>query len=304
MSSMSDEALGATKPATADANHASEEPVFIVGMPRTGSKMYRKLINSNTEFNISPEIFFLTPWWSRSDFMQVTSRAIRASRDDASLARVANMVFDGAYFGSYFRGIGGDRDALKVLLCASDRSDKGLFDALLKFDALRKGKLRTGAKFPVHIASADILFQWYPRARFIHINRHPVAIYVSQKRKHLENARGTLRRAFTVIKVLLATIVSYRCSYGFFRRHRHKANYLLCQYEDVVTDPERHIRRICAFLRVPFDVGMLAAPSKGSSHGHERAAGIHQKSRDAWRAQVRWIEKVLFRLTTPTRWNS
>src|SRR5688572_9166151 len=159
---------------------ARAEPTFIVGMPRTGSKIYMNLINAYTEINISPEIQFRMPAWIRGDFMDVTRREVGDLQDDADLARVADLVFSGRYFGTYFRNIGGDKQHLARLFKESDRTPKALFEALLRFDAERRNRPRIGAKFPVHIACASELLQWYPNARMIHLNRHPLAIYSSQ----------------------------------------------------------------------------------------------------------------------------
>ena len=59
-------------------------PTFIVGMPRTGSKIYKNLINDNTDINISAEIFFLTPPWIREDVARKTAREI-GSLEDAEM---------------------------------------------------------------------------------------------------------------------------------------------------------------------------------------------------------------------------
>jgi len=263
-----------------------------------------RLINAFTEINISPEILFVTPPWIRRDFMRVTDRAIGASRDDGSLSRIADLVFEGRYFGTYFRNIGGDKEELARLLRESDRSPRGIFEALLRFDAARRNKRHIGAKFPVHIVCAQELFDWYPDARVIHLHRHPLAIYSSQKRKHLVGKAGISARAATTIKVFVATIVSCYYSHRFFRRNQAKPNYILFQYEDLVSEPEPQVERLCRFLGVRFQPDMLGVPAKGSSHGHSSGYGIHAKSRDAWRHDVNALERTLFRVLTDSDWRA
>jgi hypothetical protein len=291
-------------PATAANPLSPGEPTFIVGMPRTGSKIYMKLINAFTDINISPEIQFAAPAWIRNDFMRITRREVGEARGDADAARIADLVFAGRYCGTYFRNIRGDKQQLARLLRESDRSPKALFEALLRFDASQRNKTRIGAKFPVHIACAGDLLEWYPNARMIHLNRHPLAIYSSQKRKHLRGRTGALVRAVTTLKVLVATIVSYRRSRRFFLENRHRSNYILFQYEELVTDPEAQVRRLCEYLEVAFRAEMLAVPSKGSSHGHEAGPGIHAKSLDTWRHDVSALERVLFGAFTNQDWDA
>jgi hypothetical protein len=279
-------------------------PTFIVGMPRTGSKIYKNIINANTCINVSAEIFYLTPRWIRDDFVRSTTRSVGDPHSDASITRIVNRVFHADYFGTYFRDIRGDPRELERLMLASDRSWKGLFESLLTYDAQLNQKVAIGAKFPVHITRAQELLDWFPDARIIHINRHPLAIYNSQKRKHLKGRTGPLRRALIRIQILAATVLSYRASHAFFRRNTGRENYIYFQYEDLVADPPREVRRLCDFLGVPFDKRMLSPESKGSSYERDKGVGIHSDSIDLWRKEVSTVERWIFQTLTQANWQS
>lgn len=273
-------------------------------MPRTGSKIYKNIINANTSINIAAEIFYLTPPWIRDDFVRTTTRYVGDPHLDANIDRLADRAFQAGYFGTYFRDIHGDPRELARLMLASDRSWKGLLESLLTYDAQLNDKAEIGAKFPVHITRAQELLEWFPDARIIHINRHPLAIYNSQKRKHLKGQSGLVRRALVSLKVLAATIVSYRASHAFFRRNASRKNYIYFQYEDLVADPPREVRRLCDFLGVPFDQRMLSPESKGSSYERDKGVGIHSDSIDLWRKEVSTVERWIFQTLTQANWQS
>ena len=74
------------------------EPTFIVGLPRTGSKIYMNVLNAYSEINVAPEIFFLTPGWIRADFERVMSREGVDARTEQGLAAIVDQVFDGRHF--------------------------------------------------------------------------------------------------------------------------------------------------------------------------------------------------------------
>jgi hypothetical protein len=274
-------------------------------MPRTGSKIYKNLINDNTDINISAEIFFLTPPWIREDVARKTAREIGSLEDEHSIATVVDYAFSGRYFGTFFRDIRGGRESLMEHLRRSDRTPRGFLRAILQFDAERNGKTAIGAKFPVHITRARQLMEWFPDARVIHLNRHPLAIYNSQLRKHLRERKSALARTVARLQILMATIVSHRASRRFHERYRSSPNYICMHYEDLVTNPEPEIGRLCAFLDVQFRASMLQVRSKDSSYdlSDDAGRGIHSKSLELWKREVWPVERWAFALLTSASWS-
>ena len=58
----------------------SVEPIFMVGLPRTGSKMYRNVLNAHQDVCITSELLVKTPRFSRTDVMRkVMSKSQRES---------------------------------------------------------------------------------------------------------------------------------------------------------------------------------------------------------------------------------
>ncbi|UZS00185.1 sulfotransferase family protein [Chondrinema litorale] len=286
-------------------NSVATEPVFIVGMPRTGSKIYKNIINYHSDINISPEIFYLTPNWIRKDFIQLTQSLIGETSSDNSLDKLASLMFENKFFGTYWRDIKGEKKDMLKLLKGTNGSFKEIFIAILEYDAQINNKVKLGAKFPVHITKAHELQQWFPKAKFIHINRHPLAIYNSQKRKHIKNKTNFTSKILTLTKVFLVTIITYRSSYKFNRANKGNKNYELFEYEKLTSNPEDQIRRLCDFLAINYKPEMLQPPVKDSSYQiNSQPIGIHQESSARWKKEVNYIEKIVFKLLTKSTFSN
>jgi len=294
-----------TKPVEQDflTQETGLKPVFIVGMPRTGSKIYQFAINDNSEVKISHEIFFLAPQWSRKDVQSIIRDEIGALDNDQSLEQLADMIFARKFNGTYWNLIDGDRQKFLKLLRDCDRSSKAVLKCILEFDALKDGKSMIGAKFPVHITDANTLLNWFPGARIVHLNRNPLAIYSSQKKKHGRGAKSFPGKIISLLKVLLGTVASYRSSTRFYLKHHQKENYALFNYEDLVQDPEAQIRRLCQFIGVEYKDEMLNLPYRDSSYDRPgvvpRKSGIRSDSMERWKKEVNIIEQTIFSLFSP-----
>lgn len=111
------------------------------------------------------------------------------------------------------------------------------------------GKERWGEKTPYNLFYADVLADMFPGARFIYLVRDPRAVVRSMNAIVYfsdDTALNALnwRHAATHGYALLKTSVPAR-------------QRITMRYEDVVRDPEVHLRRICAFLGVTFETAML-----------------------------------------------
>lgn len=138
-----------------------------------------------------------------------------------------------------------DLQALETRLLQDGTSYPAFFAALLRFYAETHGKQRCGEKTPEHALFTETLCEWYPDAAIIHVVRDPRDVVASLR--HLpwapNNAIGNARLWFT--RNLAA------------RRSRHRPQYLLVRYEELVTQPEGELRRICAFLGEDYSPAML-----------------------------------------------
>jgi Sulfotransferase family len=144
-----------------------------------------------------------------------------------------------------------------------------LWDRVLA-DALgRSGKPTIVVKTPSNSLVWDKLAQCWPDSRFIFLLRHPAAATASLHASwHPEwHPRETGALEETVAKGL-----------RYMAKVEEARNALpghTIRYEDMTTEPERSIRDLCGFLRVPFEPTML---DYGQFSGHRFAPGLGDAS--------------------------
>ena len=119
-----------------------------------------------------------------------------------------------------------------------------LWDRLLQTELERHGKRYLVNKTPTDVFIADRIRECWPDARFIFLLRHPAAI--ARSRANARPQDGEERNVAMVRR------------YGdAIERARAAHPGLVVRYEDVTTDPEGQLTRLCAFLDVPFEPQML-----------------------------------------------
>jgi len=199
---------------------ASESPIFIVGLPRTGTTLVERIIGSHSAVYSAGELSAL-------------SEAIGCCIDRASTAKPRNWI-------EY-------AEALGELDGASIRSEY-----LLQSQA-RRGELpRFSDKQPLNFLYCGLIFRAFPNARVVHLTRHPLATcYAIYKTLF----RGTYPFAYD-----LAELGEFYVNYRKLMAHWHSVlpgRMLDVAYEEVVRAQRPTTERMLAYLDLPFEEGCL-----------------------------------------------
>jgi hypothetical protein len=117
-----------------------------------------------------------------------------------------------------------------------------LWDRLLDRELGRSGKRQIVNKTPNDVFIVDRILECWPDARFIFLLRHPGAIVRSR-----QNLRPGLDDS-------VETILKYGRA---LEKARQEHSGLTVRYEELTADPETHTRRVCEFLGVPWEPGMI-----------------------------------------------
>jgi hypothetical protein len=142
-----------------------------------------------------------------------------------------------------------------------------LWDRMLHRELLRSGKEIIVDKTPSNVFAHRRISTCWPDARFIYLLRHPASIARSwheadpQERPMEEAVRHTLQYM------------------RYLQEARRRRDGLEVRYEALVDDPEAELGRICAFLGVDYEPGMIMYGDK--DHG-EFVKGIGD-----WRDKIR-----------------
>lgn len=124
----------------------------------------------------------------------------------------------------------------------------GIIDAFHLAYARAKGKVHWGDKDPGDMERIDRLAQWFPEGRIVHIIRDGRDACLSQTRQDFG------------FDDLFECAACWREQVEWVRRIGGvlgPARYFELRYEDLVADPEPVLRRLTAFLGVPWSAAML-----------------------------------------------
>jgi hypothetical protein len=222
-------------------NHSNfTGPLFIVGMPRSGTKLLRSLLSLHSRIRIANiETEFLPYWISRWGTFGDLS--------DISDFRTFYRVVSKAPYFSYMNESGALIDVDTWFDCCEGFSPGEVFEALLRHDvgAERGSSIIWGDKSPTYIWQLELLKQYFPEALFVHVIRDVRDYCISINKAWGKNM---VRAAQRWVDGVTAARNSGR-NFPF--------DYLEVRYEALLEAPERELMRICDFLNVPFETGML-----------------------------------------------
>lgn len=209
-------------------------PFFIVGCARSGTTMLQRLLNRHSQICVPGETHFIP-----QELGPFLKRMKRGQRQHA--VRLLNSLplivkWEVRVDADDITGLNGESAYARAVKLLMSRR------------AAKEGKPYWGEKTPWYLLEIPLLHRLFPEARFIHIQRdgRDVALSVMPLRWGPNNAYSCARwwqhhiRAWLQAKPILGS------------------NALDVCYEELIYDPELHLRRICEFLNVSYEDGMLS----------------------------------------------
>jgi hypothetical protein len=278
---------------------SAERPVFVVGVARSGTTLLRTILQGSGQVAVAPESHFVAKVPGRRSILDEVRR-MGDLADDATMRELVEAI----YAGRLAERVGAQpylkwlvkrvpRAGFEARLLAGERSERGVFTAMLEAYAERRGAPRAGEKTPAHIRGVDTLLEWYPQGRVIHMVRDPRAIHVSELRRRVgdedsDRARRLARvpPAYTAY-VLLKTIVLWADAADRDRgaRARFPDRYRRVSFEDLVQRPQDVVRDLFAFLDL--DLTPAALDRKVVSGGFLAGEqGFDAGAATRWRGQI------------------
>jgi hypothetical protein len=203
-------------------------PIFLVGCPRSGTSLLRRLVDSHSRIACPPESHFIHP------LLQVLA-------DHHSMLGLASMGFP--------------REQVLVRL-------RALIDQFFIDYAQANNKVRWADKTPLYVDSLDAIDELYEgTARYVTLYRHGLDVTHSMVTDmpgfvgKLDN-RSSVQEPRDPVRVAAAY---WRDQVGKMRvfQTAHADRCFELRYEALVTDPERVLRDMFAFLGEPFEPQVL-----------------------------------------------
>lgn len=214
-------------------------PLFIIGMPRSGTKLLRGLLNQHTNIAILTRETEFLPFWHKH--WHLRWNALSTPKD----------------FSNFYN------DAMKLPFFAKAKADsqlifedewyqlckvygfnlQGVFESLVRHSTgtTYAEHIIWGDKSPSYINCIDLILKYFPKAKIIHIIRDVRDYCLSiNKAWHKNMYRAATKWADSV----------------------HQAHVLhtrwpdrICEitYEDILTSPEYILQKICQFLSITYE---------------------------------------------------
>ncbi|HUO10380.1 MAG TPA: sulfotransferase [Phycisphaerae bacterium] len=251
-------------------------PTFVVGCERSGTTLLAVMIGRHSSIAMMPETHF---------FLRVVPR--RLSKESGAHAELLER------FRRSPRAIDLEFDRAEVLARFSQMPPTyaGLFETLMTMYAERWGKPMGGEKTPFHLLRVPLIVKWFPEARIVGIVRDGRDV-----------VRSIMSAPWTAHRSLRRHCWKWAQSAELSRRlvREYPRNFMLIRYEDLVSEPEKTLRDVDAFLGVPFEAGQIEAggPSpvvpERERGWKANAVGHPDKSRiGAWEKEVTTRERLI-----------
>jgi len=208
-------------------------PIFVIGVPRSGTTLLRVLLDSHPNIASGPE----TPWF--------------CAHHPRTLGALVEYLCSDPH--GYCANFGGARE--EVFAAA-----RVFVDTLLTGYARRKGKRRWAEKTPDNLQFLPFLKELFPDARFIHLRRNPLDVGLSTSvvpahRKGVTPFNETRLALFFGVAVANN---AFNAVLRWVHWERKIAtglagiDVLPVAYEELVRAPESTLRRIFEFVDEPW----------------------------------------------------
>ena len=259
--------------------------MFVVGCPRSGTTLLRRMLDSHPLLAVSNDPHFIHYVVAR--FGQTANGRMNPAIVDSLLAYRA--------FGRLGLGESEVRDA-----AASSPSFPEFVSRLYSSYALREAKAVAGEKTPRYVRFLPLLDSFFPWAKFVHIVRDGRDVALSTL-DWAKPDRGPGRFRLWQSEPVVTCALSWRWHVTTGKRDGRlfgPARYLEVRYEDLVAEPEATLHSIASFLELPFAPEMLAYHDGKV----RREPGLSSKSRwlpptsglRDWRTQMESRDVELF----------
>lgn len=215
-------------------------PIFIVGVARSGTTLLSMILNAHSLIAISPETHYFDEFCPKY------------KRDRCFSSEASFKVFVEKFLGSvHVRTFNFTTDELgnltRQIVYRKQRSHRNILESMLSFYAYKHNKKIWGEKTSPYVNFIKLILDAFPNARIIQVIRDPRDVILSTQKvpwgiKNMANQLTYWKKSVTISE-------HFKCL--------HKHNYLEIRYEDILASPEDTVRKVCLFLQVPFEPGML-----------------------------------------------
>jgi hypothetical protein len=257
-----------------------DAPVFVVGVARSGTTLLSALLSAHSRLDCGPESRFF------ARYRHLDAERRKRILDPATWPRpavdfIASLRNQGHPITELY---GLTLPEIGIYLGGRRPSTTAMLESLTVLHAQRAGKARWMEKTPRHLLMTDTLRAGWPEAAIVRIVRDPRDVALSLARMPFAKD--------SVVGNLVRIDEDDRASR---ERIEQDPRAMTLRYEDLVTEPERELRRVCEFIGEDYEPTMLDS---------RETAGVVAAEHEWWKGSVsgplntssvgRWREEMSF----------
>jgi Sulfotransferase family len=263
----------------------TDAPLFIVGCPRSGTTLLRRLLNAHPRLGIPPESHFIPHLHRGYGDPRTDREAVALAARILRLRRVRDWGLH-----------------LDPAACAADRTYGQVVARVYRAWASERGKARWGDKTPQYAADIPVLLDVFPDARIIHIIRDGRDVALS-----LLGTRFGAKNVFVAAQDWKYFVTAGRRAGASLARD----TYHEIRYEALLAAPAETMAGVCAFIGEPFTDAVLRPALEGRHPNRHRVrlrsvearrrgfmphrtAEIVQANAGKWKRTMSRADRVLF----------
>ena len=206
-----------------------EQLIFVISPPRSGSTLLQRMLGSHSQIFTHPEPHLITPL----AYLGYHDTVDKAPYDHINAAEAMRLFVSGLP--------GGEEDYLDALRCYADT----LYGRMLA----TSGRARFLDKTPAYALVLPFLTKLYPRAKYVVLTRHPLAVFSSYANSFFDGDWRTARAFNPIVERYVPAIA---------RLLRDNAVPLLhVRYESLVAAPDAELARIFHHLGLEHEPGAV-----------------------------------------------
>ena len=259
-------------------------PIFIIGLPRSGTKLFREILNNHDKIFIpkaeSLFIPFLVKKYGFSPDFSLNKNKIISKQDLLKSVYCINMSISTRDLNDPFFN--------KILESNSwHYIFQFLFDNMVNKS---KNNVIFGDKTPSYIYHLPLLHKIFPKAKFLHIIRDPRDQAVSAKtawNKSIYLSASNWYKSISLVKSYVK---------------QNKINYIELKYEDLIVSPKVYLKKIFNFIDLEFYDDMLKFSKSVENIGQAKGYKLIKKNNfnkfntSLTKQQIKKIESLTFPL--------
>lgn len=241
--------------------------LFVIGPPRSGSTLLMRMLSSHSEIYSRPEPHLFGPLAHLGYFETVE----KAPFDQFQAA-----------------------DAMRAIVADLPEGEEDYVDACRAYVDILYGRLLAargaGRRFfldktPANALVLPFITRLYPNARYVVLTRHPAAVFSSFANSFFDGDYEAAHRFNPILERYVPAMA----------RLLREASVPLIQvgYEQLVSDPEGEMRRVCDFLGLEFEPDMVEYGKKEfSGKGLGDPITVNRESRPVTSSIEKWAGEL------------